>query len=87
MTPALQVYRRFTARFSARNYTRFMSCEHIVIKSEPPMRQLCGSASNTKADCEGNGLRETTVGWRLSYAPVAINLRGYRDRRQPQNMV
>ena len=41
----------------------FMSCIHRAVKSAAPKlkRQFCGSASNTKADSEGKGLRETTI--------------------------
>ena len=41
----------------------FMSCIHRALKSAASKlkRQFCGSASNTKADSEGKGLRETTI--------------------------
>ena len=41
----------------------FVSCIHRALRSAVPKlkRQFCGSASNTKADSEGKGLRETTL--------------------------
>ena len=54
----------------------FMSCKHKALKSAVPKRQFCGCASNTKADSEEKGLRETTIRWITwvnLYTPVAIN--------------
>ena len=49
-----------TAHISIMNHCS-MSCKHKALKSAAPRRQFCGSASYTKADSEGKGLRETTI--------------------------
>ena len=52
----------YTSLYQCMNHC-FMSCIHRALKSAAPKlkRQFCGSASNTKADSEGKGLRETKI--------------------------
>ena len=63
--------RRFTARLahiatptqrtSLHCIYRNHCCKHKALKSVAPKKQFCGSASNTKADSKGKGLRETAI--------------------------
>ena len=63
-----------------------MSCKHKTLESAAPSDSSVAVSHIQRLIPKGGGLRETpdhTMN-RLSYSPVAINLRGYGGLRRPQ---